>query len=305
MEDWEKEVLIRSEVHKYLVKGLSTDEIATLLKEPIEIIDNVKRSLEQNVQRKIMYENARSMKTYQKMHEEYLEQRRVKKERAEHRRTIIKGIKSGYSEKEIKDLIPDIRPADFNELYRRIVESNTISDEEWLEVGEMRKVHRKELESIKRKEKEEQKEDQKNKEQNIEKVQEKTEEQEDEIIRLKRLAKQEFQRELSTGETNIPTKKREKYRDAVVKRFEKKDLDLEFLDYDVLIETMAVHNDFVTTGLIKTLIMSKYKEEGIIKAKHLSQQLASELRETKYGPKLLQYSSQLEKYIDPIEDRLL
>ena len=306
MKDFQKRIHLERQVHEYLLTGLATDEIAKILGMPNLDIYDIKETLERNTVNKAEYEEARSKRIYEKRHPEYVAKKEKESRKFFNRKIIADGIRNGLTKNEIMEQVRGLKGSEFLYEYD-YVKDNVIEGEEWIDIHERRQKHLLELKEEKKRKAEEEKKKQEpiEEKQEVSAEEDKPKDENEALERIRRLAKKEYNRELTTGDTDVPIRKRITYRDEIVRRFEKRNLDSKLIDYDVLIETMVVHNEFINSDLLKMLILNKYREEGIKKAKHLSQQLAGELKKTKYGPKLLQYSSQLEKYIDPVQDRLL
>ena len=295
-------------VDMLLRTGFEYDEIAKKLGENPRYIKGIKGLLEQDENKKKIYDEAYRNRQRQLRYEKYLEKKSAAREKAKCKRAILSGLRKGLNKSEIKHKLPnDITSKMFNEEYEKILRNNIISTEEWIEIGKKRKAHRKELRDAKKERVEELNKRIKEKEKEEQERKEQEELDSNPILRLMkrfRKALDEEGKELQYGDENYTTEKREKFIDSLMETVEKEKYKSTVAERNLVLNTIVIHKSIANKNIFKFLIMEEYKDNGIEKAKHIAQRLGKEFEDTEDGKKLKDYGRYLEKFIDPVHDKI-
>lgn len=296
-------------VDMLLRTGFEYDEIAKRLGENPRYIKGIKGLLEQDEKKKKLYDEAYRNRQKQLRYEKYLEKKSIEREKAKCKRAILRGLRKGLNKSEIKNILSDdITSEMFNEEYEKILRNNIISTEEWIEIGKKRKKHRKELREAKKAKIEKENieiEERKRKEKEEKRKQEELDS--NPILRLMkryRKALDEESKELRYGDENYTTERREKFINSLMETVEKEKYKSTVTERNLVLNTIVVHKSIANKNIFKFLIMEEYKDNGIEKAKHIAQRLGKEFEDTEDGKKLKDYGRYLEKFIDPVHDKI-
>ena len=295
-------------VDMLLRTGFEYDEIAKKLGENPRYIKGIKGLLEQDEKKKKIYDEAYRNRQRQLRYEKYLEKQSAAREKAKCKRAILSGLRKGLNKSEIKHKLPnDITSKMFNEEYEKILRNNIISTEEWIEIGKKRKAHRKELRDAKKERVEELNKRIKEKEKEEQERKKQEELDSNPILRLMkryRKALDEESKELRCGDENYTTERREKFINSLMETVEKEKYKSTVTERNLVLNTIVVHKSIANKNIFKFLIMEEYKDNGIEKAKHIAQRLGKEFEDTEDGKKLKDYGRYLEKFIDPVHDKI-